>query len=114
MNKKGSFPKGHTPWNKNKKGIHLSPESEFKKGELIGKDHPSWRGGVQNMTKDVVYVWAGANKRERRPRKVYEDVYGKIPQGFVVIHIDGNKDNDDPRNLQAISRSENLKRNRGL
>lgn len=25
-------PKGSQPWNKNKKGIHLSPASEFKKG----------------------------------------------------------------------------------
>ncbi len=30
-----SLPKGHIPWNKNKKGIHLSPESQFKKGNRI-------------------------------------------------------------------------------
>lgn len=27
------FNKGHKPWNKNLKGIHLSPESEWKKGQ---------------------------------------------------------------------------------
>lgn len=27
------FKKGHTPWNKNLKGIRLSPKSEFKKGK---------------------------------------------------------------------------------
>lgn len=34
MHKKnsGSFQSGHSPWNKNLKGIHLSSESEFKKG----------------------------------------------------------------------------------
>ena len=31
-----SFQKGHIPWSKNKKGIHLSFKTEFKKGE-----HPS-------------------------------------------------------------------------
>jgi hypothetical protein len=31
-NKGKPFPKGHTPWNKGLKGIHLSPTTEFKKG----------------------------------------------------------------------------------
>lgn len=30
---KTCFKKGIIPWNKNKKGIHLSPKSEFKKGQ---------------------------------------------------------------------------------
>jgi len=29
---KTSFKKGQIPWNKNIKGIHYSPETEFKKG----------------------------------------------------------------------------------
>ena len=35
------FKKGYTPWNKGKKGIHLSPKTEFKKGrdkEMIKAD----------------------------------------------------------------------------
>ena len=49
--------------------------------------------------------------RKRRPRVIYEEHYGTIPKGYVIRHIDGNKDNDDPSNLQAISRSENMKLN---
>ena len=30
---KTSFKKAHIPWNKGMKGIHLSPKTEFKKGE---------------------------------------------------------------------------------
>jgi len=30
-----SLPKGHTPWNKNKKGIHLSKKSEFRKDNSV-------------------------------------------------------------------------------
>lgn len=36
------MPKGQIPWNKNLKGIHLSPKSEFKKGSIPwikGKKH---------------------------------------------------------------------------
>ena len=110
---KTSFKKGHEPWNKGVKGIRLNPATEFKEGELVGETHPSWKGGVQVPINDCAYLHAGANKRVRRPRKIYEDVYGKIPDGYVVIHKDGNRYNDHYTNLEAISRKENLNRNNG-
>ena len=54
-NKKGQFTKGSEPthgfkkgvivWNKNKKGIHLSPDSEFKKGMI------PWNKGLKGVIK---------------------------------------------------------------
>lgn len=108
---KGSFKKGQTPWNKGKEGFNPSPETQFKTGELVGKDHPSWKGGVHMVKNDCAHLWTGANKRARRPRVIYEEYYGPIPKGYVVIHIDGNRYNDDIGNLEAISRADNLKRN---
>lgn len=35
-----------------------------------------------------------------------------IPKGWVIYHLDGNKDNDDVDNLEAISRAELMQRNR--
>lgn len=111
-NKLGQFIKGVIPWNKGKKDFRPSPNTEFKAGEHhTGENHPSWKGGEQLNTKDCIHVWDGTNKRVRRPRKVYEEHHGPIPKGYVVIHLDGNKHNDDPANLKAISRAENLKRN---
>lgn len=53
------FPKGHKPWNKEKKGIHLSPKSEFKKGMRLpdesyrrGENHPMWKGGISGKYKN--------------------------------------------------------------
>ena len=111
---KSAFKKGGIPWNKDAKGIHLSPESEFKDGVNVGSNHPSWKGGVQNISKDCVYVWAGANQRVRRPKTVYEKRYGKLKSGHVIYHIDGDRKNDSIDNLEAISRAELLKRNREL
>lgn len=47
---------GKTPWNKGVKGLRVSPETEFKKGQTAwnkglhpeyvqGENHPMWRGG---------------------------------------------------------------------
>jgi len=107
------FEKGLIPWNKGLKGIHLSKDTEFD-GTLIGDKHPSWKGGIHRIKNDVVYLWTGSNERVRRPRKVYENNYGEIPKGYVVYHKDGNSLNDDPKNLEAISRGELMKRNHSI
>ena len=63
------------------------------------------------MTRDCVHLYTGPNQRVRRPRKVWEDAHGKIPQGEVIWHVDGDKDNDDIENLECISRAMMEKRN---
>lgn len=108
---KGKFKKGHITWNKGLKGIHLSPKSEFKEGQNVGENHPSWKGGLQKNKSDCNYLWIDNKKRARRPRVVYEEHYGKIPSGFIIVHKDGDRYNDNPENLEAISRAENLRRN---
>jgi hypothetical protein len=100
------FKKGNTPWNKDFKGLHLNPETEFREDKYVGDNHPSWKGGVQVSKKDGAYIWVGKNQRKRRSRKVYEDTYGEIPIGYVIYHKDGNNLNDHPSNLVAISRAE--------
>lgn len=110
---KGSFKKGHKPWNAGVKGIHLNPSTEFKTGESVGDKHPSWKGGEQNFTKDCVYLYVGINKRIRRPKKIYEDAHGTIPKGWILYHLDGDRYNDDLDNLIAIPRAVLVKINSG-
>jgi hypothetical protein len=106
-----SFKPGNVPWNKGMKGFEPSPETEFKPGQHVGAGHPSWKGGVQHIKNDVVHLWCGPNTRVRRSRKIYEEKFGPIPKGYIIFHKDGNMWNDDPDNLEAISRAELLKRN---
>jgi hypothetical protein len=107
----GRFKKGQVPWNKGLKGLHHSPQTEFKKGEFVGDEHPSWQGGIHKSGRDGVHVWTGNGKRTRRSRVNYEKAYGPIPKGYVIYHRDGNKDNDNPSNLVAITRGELMKIN---
>lgn len=104
--------KGNVPWNKGMKGLQLSPHSQFKKGQFVGENHPSWKGGIQHNEKDCKYIHTGAGKRKRHPRYVWEQVYGELPKGYVIFHKDGDKDNDHIDNLEAITRSELMARNR--
>jgi hypothetical protein len=111
-NDDGKFVKGFTPWNKGMKGLRVSPHSEFKVGEFVGESHPCWKGGVQINKKDCAYLWDGSNKRKRRPRAVWEQYNGTLPEGYVIIHLDRDKYNDDISNLKAITRKELLELNR--
>ena len=57
------------------------------------------------------YIGEGKTKQRlwrRLHRVVYEAYGGKIPVGFEIDHIDGNKHNNDITNLRAITRSENM------
>lgn len=101
----GKFKKGDKPWNLGLKGFRPSPDTEFKAGETIGENHPSWKGGEQKFTNDCVYLYTGTNKRVRRPKKVYEDANGPVPSGWILYHLDGNRHNDDLDNLIAIPRA---------
>ena len=42
-------------------------------------------------------------------RKVYEDNYGPIPEGYQIHHIDGNHENDEPSNLMAVTPEEHAR-----
>lgn len=107
----GKFIKGVSPWNKGLKGFNPSPDTQFKPNGFVGEQHPSWKGGVQVVKNDCVHVWTGNGVRQRRPKKIWEEHHGKMPDGYVIFHKDGNKHNDDIDNLEAISRAELLKRN---
>ena len=117
----GKFKKGNhsgflfTP--ENRKGNQCAKgnkpnKTTFQKGNMEMEKHPCWKGGVQVSKRDGVILNIGNHKRIRRARYVFELEYGEIPKGFVVIHKDGNRDNDNIENLEAISRKENLIRNR--
>lgn len=42
-------------------------------------------------------------------RNIWEDIYGKIPEGYVIHHINGKKTDNNPCNLQLMSNGEHTK-----
>jgi len=110
---KGQFQKGHVPFNKDRKREeYLSPEqiakmqqTEFKEGETTGAAHPSWKGGIQSNKRDGKFISTGNKERKRISRYNYEMRHGKIPTGWIIYHLDQDKENDDIDNLIAVPRA---------
>lgn len=49
--------------------------------------------------------------RNKSYRKIYEDYHGvKIPKGMHIHHIDGNRDNNDPTNLEMLTPDEHAQK----
>lgn len=127
------FRKGQAAWNKGRKGMHLSPDTEFKKGgPLRGVAARNWRPvGTITIRYDKP---TRAERRRRGPKKkgkarrwikfrdhgrpqyrwmpyarwLWQKRYGPVPAGLLVAHIDGDQLNDAIANLTLVDRRRNL------
>jgi hypothetical protein len=99
----GQFIKGPAPHNAGVKGLRYSPQSEFKKGNMPYNHRPvgseQFRDG---------YWWVKtANPRtwKMKHRLIWEAANGPIPDGHVVIFLDGDQDNTKLENLALVTRA---------
>lgn len=110
------FKKNRVPWNKGMKGWH-APGSErtwFKKGQsssnerTIGSEYDS-AGYLLVKIKDK-----GTRTDKWRPKHVlvWEKANGPVPEGHIVIFLDGNHKNFNLDNLACIPRGINAILNR--
>lgn len=87
-----------------KKGEHRGRGTEFKKGHISNKALPV--GSEVFIDKERGY-WkrkiAEPNKWQLRSRWVWEQAHGPLKKGDIVIHIDGNPENDALENLRLIN-----------
>ena len=50
------------------------------------------------------YIRIGVNKKNKMEHIiVWEKYFGKVPDGYQIHHIDGNKTNNDIKNLQLVT-----------
>ena len=112
----GQFAKGKKPWNKGMCGIHLSPATEFKRGQRPKSKLPlgSMRIRVEGKT-GKKHVWiktAEPNVWRLKCCLVWEEVCGPVPKGFFLHRLDGDPLNDDIVNLVLVSRATHLANHR--
>ena len=91
------------------KHLHIkSGRQGFKKGQVTHNIKPI---GYEycNVANGYTYVKVtntGIKNKDFRPKHqiVYERYKGEIPKGYIIIFLDGNKQNFDPDNLYALNR----------
>jgi len=112
----GQFEKNHTPWNKDLKGIHLSPETEFKKGQESNRKLPVGsvriRSFKRSKRKQAFVKIAEPDIWKLRCVVVWEERFGPIPKGLILHHIDRDTLNDSLTNLCLMSRASHMREHR--
>ena len=103
------FKNGQAPPNKGRKG-YCSPGSEkgwFKKGHIPMNHKPVGTEVIQGFG----YTWvkvAEPNIWVQKHRIVWEEENGRVPEGYVLTFLDGNKRNITLENLALITQAESL------
>lgn len=113
----GRFQRGREPWNKGLKGIHLSPETEFKKGCKSHKRLPLGTERTRHRRREknprVFIKIAEPDTWKERAIVVWEKHHGRsVPKGYVIHHRDRNPLNDDISNLEAMTRADHAREHR--
>lgn len=73
--------------------------------KTLGGHGPTWNGGEFITDRGYVRIWVGADYVFKH-RYVYEQAYGKIPDGYVIHHKDHNKMNNSIENLECLSKKD--------
>jgi hypothetical protein len=110
----GRFNKDSISWNKGLRGRHFTNSGQFSKGNLPG--NTLYDGAITTRTdkSGLPYKWIRLSKAKwiELHRFNWEKKHGKVKKGFCIWFKDGNSLNPDIKNLELITRAEDLKRNR--
>jgi len=124
-NKKGRFRKGRRPWNRDMKGLHISPATEFKPGTLNGRalallakvgeirirrDRPSGPRSLRRRRRFIKVRSDGSPKSRWVPlaRHLWQEAHGPIPRGMLVIYKNGRTLDDRLDNYRLVNRADHL------
>ena len=107
-----TFQRGNTPWNADRKGLHLSPATEFQAGRCSPTKAPIGTVSVR-ISKRAGYGRAShqdqlePNVWKLRAVVVWEGPpNGPLPPGKLIHHKDRNALNDAIDNLECLTKAE--------
>jgi hypothetical protein len=109
----GKFQKGNVPANTGKKMLFNanSARTQFKKGHTphntnySGHERLTKKDGYIEISIDEVNPHTGFERRYVfKHRYLWEKQHGKLPDGMCLKCLDGNRQNTDPANWEAIPR----------
>jgi hypothetical protein len=109
----GSFKKNHKSWNLGTKGICKGSSTSFKKGHI--PKNTSFDGCIRirktNTGRPYKYYRVSKMKWILYHVKIWNDTYGPVPPGCIIVFINGNSMDCRIENLEMITKTENMRRN---
>lgn len=108
------FKKGHTPWNKGRKGVYTGGMAGwFPKGNKPANTRRCGEISIRQDSSGRFYAYKKVADRDWRElhRLNWEAVNGPVPEGHILVAKDGNSLNTDPDNWEPITRAEHARRN---
>lgn len=109
----GCFKKGEVPWNQGLKGYMGANSTSFSKGSVpanrreFGQERIDSKDGYILTKVDEVNPHTGfRGVWKLKHHVVWEAVHGKIPKGYVVAFVDGDKKKCEIENLELRSRAQ--------
>lgn len=116
--KQTRFQKGHTSWNKGKKGLQIGGmETQFKQGHRpaswvpVGTEVETSDGYLKVKVRDDAPKGMSRKNWKFKHVLVWEAEHGPVPAGHCLRFKNGKKKDCDPSNLELITRKENALKN---
>jgi hypothetical protein len=113
----GMFTEGKVPWNSGTKGVMKANATSFKPGNKAKNvEDKEWYDGAIVVVKDIKTNRCHKKIRIRAGHWIYlnrhnwEQNYGAIPKGNIIIFKDGDSMNCEAWNLECITRADKLER----
>ena len=114
VGKERRFEPGHIPANKGQK-MDIEQYEKCKVTMFVkgNKPHNIKWNGYERVSKDGYTEVRVAEKIFKlKHRIIWEQTYGPIPDGMIIVFKDKNKQNFDIANLEMITKQESIARNR--
>lgn len=114
----GQFEKGNIPWTAGTKGVVKPNSGSFRKGNVPKNLRSMQSKRFDNTGGVLVKVPLSNPYTGADTRYLHEHVYvwtqanGAVPDGMVIIHKDGNSQNNELSNLVLVNRAELLRLNK--
>ena len=106
----GYFEKGIIPWNKGTKGVCKANKTTFKKGNKSWNYKPVGSERINSEGYTDVKI-ADPNKWKLKHHILWEKEVGSIPEGYVLVFADRNKQNIKIENLLLVNKKQILTMN---
>jgi len=81
-------------------------------GSMKGRSHPNWKGGRSKSGSGYIIIHKPEHHRARKNDYVFEHIvvweeahHQPLPDGWVVHHLNGVKDDNRPKNLLGMPKS---------